>query len=60
MAPILWVTVMRWHMEEKLNVTLTGSSFTDPSNPGDVDIQTSGWEVTTITSALKFYLRSEQ
>uniref|UniRef100_A0A674MAA1 Oligophrenin 1 n=1 Tax=Takifugu rubripes TaxID=31033 RepID=A0A674MAA1_TAKRU len=28
-------------------------------NPGDVDIQTSGWEVTTITSALKFYLRSE-
>ncbi|XP_011609788.1 oligophrenin-1 [Takifugu rubripes] len=34
------------------------NTFFDPSNPGDVDIQTSGWEVTTITSALKFYLRS--
>lgn len=46
-------------MEEKLKVKLTGASFADPCNPGDVDIQTSGWEVTTITSALKFYLRSE-
>lgn len=35
---------------------LCGSS-TDPSNPGDVNIQTSGWDVTTVTSALKFYLR---
>uniref|UniRef100_H3BXW5 Oligophrenin 1 n=1 Tax=Tetraodon nigroviridis TaxID=99883 RepID=H3BXW5_TETNG len=34
------------------------NTFFDPSNPGDVDIQTSGWEISTITSALKFYLRS--
>lgn len=32
-------------------------SITDPSNPGDVDVQISDWEATTITSALKFYLR---
>uniref|UniRef100_A0A673A558 Oligophrenin 1 n=1 Tax=Sphaeramia orbicularis TaxID=375764 RepID=A0A673A558_9TELE len=34
------------------------NSFFDPTNPGDVDLQSSDWDVKTITSALKFYLRS--
>lgn len=34
------------------------NSFFDPINPGDVDLQSSDWDVKTITSALKFYLRS--
>lgn len=29
----------------------------DPTNPGDVDLQSSDWDIKTITSALKFYLR---
>ncbi|TNN79237.1 Oligophrenin-1 [Liparis tanakae] len=29
-----------------------------PTNPGDVDLQSSDWDIKTITSALKFYLRS--
>lgn len=32
-------------------------SITGPSNAGDVDLQGSDWDVKTITSALKFYLR---
>lgn len=32
-------------------------STTDPTNPGDVDIHSSDWDIKTITSALKFYLR---
>ncbi|XP_068456882.1 oligophrenin-1 isoform X2 [Clinocottus analis] len=34
------------------------NAFFDPTNPGDVDLQSSDWDVKTITSALKFYLRS--
>ncbi|XP_059207893.1 oligophrenin-1-like isoform X2 [Centropristis striata] len=34
------------------------NSFFDPTNPGDVDLHSSDWDVKTITSALKFYLRS--
>uniref|UniRef100_A0A671WWW1 Oligophrenin 1 n=1 Tax=Sparus aurata TaxID=8175 RepID=A0A671WWW1_SPAAU len=30
----------------------------DPTNPGDVDLHSSDWDIKTITSALKFYLRS--
>lgn len=33
------------------------SSITDPANPGDVDFHSSDWDIKTITSALKFYLR---
>uniref|UniRef100_A0A672JJV4 Oligophrenin 1 n=1 Tax=Salarias fasciatus TaxID=181472 RepID=A0A672JJV4_SALFA len=29
-----------------------------PSNPGDVDLHSIDWDVKTVTSALKFYLRS--
>uniref|UniRef100_A0AAQ5YTY1 Oligophrenin 1 n=1 Tax=Amphiprion ocellaris TaxID=80972 RepID=A0AAQ5YTY1_AMPOC len=29
----------------------------NPTNPGDVDLHSSDWDVKTITSALKFYLR---
>lgn len=32
-------------------------SITDPVNPGDVDFHSSDWDIKTITSALKFYLR---
>lgn len=32
-------------------------SIVDPANPGDVDVYSSDWDVKTITSALKFYLR---
>ncbi|XP_053187340.1 oligophrenin-1-like [Scomber japonicus] len=34
------------------------NAFFDPSNSGDVALQGSDWDVKTITSALKFYLRS--
>lgn len=34
------------------------NSFFDPVNPGDVDLQNTDWDEKTITSALKFYLRS--
>ncbi|KAM9846580.1 oligophrenin-1 [Aulostomus maculatus] len=34
------------------------NAFFDPSNPGDVDLHSSDWDIKTITSALKFYLRS--
>ncbi|CAJ1064237.1 oligophrenin-1-like isoform X1 [Xyrichtys novacula] len=34
------------------------NTFFDPTNPGDVDLQSSDCDVKTITSALKFYLRS--
>ncbi|XP_072302549.1 oligophrenin-1 [Eucyclogobius newberryi] len=34
------------------------NSFFDPINPGDVDLQNIDWDEKTITSALKFYLRS--
>ncbi|KAL8181311.1 UNVERIFIED_CONTAM: Oligophrenin-1 [Gekko kuhli] len=30
----------------------------DPKCPGDVDLQNSGWDIKTIASALKFYLRN--
>lgn len=33
------------------------SSITDQANPGDVDFHSSDWDIKTITSALKFYLR---
>uniref|UniRef100_A0A3P8P114 Oligophrenin 1 n=1 Tax=Astatotilapia calliptera TaxID=8154 RepID=A0A3P8P114_ASTCA len=33
-------------------------SFIDSANPGDVDLHSSDWDVKTVTSALKFYLRS--
>uniref|UniRef100_A0A667XHT7 Oligophrenin 1 n=1 Tax=Myripristis murdjan TaxID=586833 RepID=A0A667XHT7_9TELE len=32
--------------------------FTDPTCPGDVDFHSSDWDIKTITSAMKFYLRS--
>lgn len=32
-------------------------SFVDPKCPGNVDLQSSDWDIKTITSALKFYLR---
>uniref|UniRef100_A0A8D3BPB0 Oligophrenin-1 n=1 Tax=Scophthalmus maximus TaxID=52904 RepID=A0A8D3BPB0_SCOMX len=34
------------------------NAFFDPTNPGDVDLHSSDWDIKTITSALKFYLRS--
>lgn len=34
------------------------NSFFDPISPGDVDLQNTDWDEKTITSALKFYLRS--
>ncbi|XP_023266528.1 oligophrenin-1 isoform X3 [Seriola lalandi dorsalis] len=34
------------------------NAFFDPSHPGDVDLHSSDWDIKTITSALKFYLRS--
>lgn len=34
------------------------NSFFDPLNPGGVDLNSSDWDDKTITSALKFYLRS--
>uniref|UniRef100_A0AAQ4P2X8 Oligophrenin 1 n=1 Tax=Gasterosteus aculeatus aculeatus TaxID=481459 RepID=A0AAQ4P2X8_GASAC len=34
------------------------NTFFDPTNPGNVDLQSSDCDVKTITSALKFYLRS--
>ncbi|XP_047463139.1 oligophrenin-1-like isoform X2 [Mugil cephalus] len=34
------------------------NTFFDPANPGDVDLLSSEWDDKTITSALKFYLRS--
>ncbi|XP_069002871.1 oligophrenin-1 isoform X1 [Embiotoca jacksoni] len=34
------------------------NAFFDPTNPGDVDLHSSDWDVKTITSAMKFYLRS--
>ncbi|XP_037543429.1 oligophrenin-1 [Nematolebias whitei] len=34
------------------------NAFFDPTNPGNVDFNTSDWDEKTITSALKFYLRS--
>uniref|UniRef100_A0A5F8H0M6 Oligophrenin 1 n=1 Tax=Monodelphis domestica TaxID=13616 RepID=A0A5F8H0M6_MONDO len=33
-------------------------SFPDPKCPGDVDLQNSDWDIKTITSSLKFYLRN--
>uniref|UniRef100_A0A8C4I537 Oligophrenin 1 n=1 Tax=Dicentrarchus labrax TaxID=13489 RepID=A0A8C4I537_DICLA len=34
------------------------NAFFDPTNPGDVDLHSSDGDIKTITSALKFYLRS--
>ncbi|XP_075691758.1 oligophrenin-1 isoform X4 [Rhinoderma darwinii] len=34
------------------------NAFFDPKCPGNVDLQTSDWDIKTITSALKFYLRN--
>uniref|UniRef100_A0A8D0ABU8 Oligophrenin-1 n=1 Tax=Sander lucioperca TaxID=283035 RepID=A0A8D0ABU8_SANLU len=34
------------------------NAFFDPTNPGDVDLHSNDWDDKTITSALKFYLRS--
>ncbi|KAM9728141.1 oligophrenin-1 isoform 1-T1 [Menidia menidia] len=34
------------------------NAFFDPTNPGDVDFHSSDWDSKTVTSALKFYLRS--
>ncbi|XP_015239518.1 PREDICTED: oligophrenin-1, partial [Cyprinodon variegatus] len=34
------------------------NAFFDPLNPGSVDLHSSDWDDKTITSALKFYLRS--
>uniref|UniRef100_A0A3Q3M4F3 Oligophrenin-1 n=1 Tax=Mastacembelus armatus TaxID=205130 RepID=A0A3Q3M4F3_9TELE len=34
------------------------NAFFDPTNPGNVDLCSSNWDAKTITSALKFYLRS--
>ncbi|KAJ0061804.1 hypothetical protein NL108_012456 [Boleophthalmus pectinirostris] len=34
------------------------NAFFGPMNPGDVDLQNTDWDEKTITSALKFYLRS--
>ncbi|XP_061595944.1 oligophrenin-1-like isoform X2 [Cololabis saira] len=34
------------------------NAFFDATGPGDVDLQGSDWDVKTITSSLKFYLRS--
>ncbi|XP_053703559.1 oligophrenin-1-like isoform X2 [Synchiropus splendidus] len=34
------------------------NAFFDPTNPGDADLNSNDWDVKTITSALKFYLRS--
>uniref|UniRef100_A0AAX7SVX2 Oligophrenin 1 n=1 Tax=Astatotilapia calliptera TaxID=8154 RepID=A0AAX7SVX2_ASTCA len=33
------------------------NAFFDSANPGDVDLHSSDWDVKTVTSALKFYLR---
>uniref|UniRef100_A0A8D0G0R9 Oligophrenin-1 n=1 Tax=Sphenodon punctatus TaxID=8508 RepID=A0A8D0G0R9_SPHPU len=33
------------------------NAFFDPKCPGDVDLQNSDWDIKTITSSLKFYLR---
>ncbi|XP_057676835.1 oligophrenin-1-like isoform X1 [Corythoichthys intestinalis] len=34
------------------------NAFFDPANPGDVDLHSGDWDIKTITSAMKFYLRS--
>ncbi|XP_023197973.1 oligophrenin-1 [Xiphophorus maculatus] len=34
------------------------NAFFDPSNPGNVDLNSSDWDDKTVTSALKFYLRN--
>ncbi|XP_043560986.1 oligophrenin-1 isoform X2 [Chiloscyllium plagiosum] len=34
------------------------TQYFDPNHPGDVDLQSSEWEIKTITSALKHYLRN--
>uniref|UniRef100_A0AAY5EQN6 Oligophrenin 1 n=1 Tax=Electrophorus electricus TaxID=8005 RepID=A0AAY5EQN6_ELEEL len=34
------------------------NAFFDPKCPGDVDLNSSEWDIKTITSAMKFYLRS--
>ncbi|XP_029375424.1 oligophrenin-1 isoform X2 [Echeneis naucrates] len=34
------------------------NAFFDSTHPGDVDLYSSDWDIKTITSALKFYLRS--
>lgn len=34
------------------------NAFFDPKCPGNVDLQSSDWDIKTITSALKFYLRN--
>uniref|UniRef100_A0A669DPG7 Oligophrenin 1 n=1 Tax=Oreochromis niloticus TaxID=8128 RepID=A0A669DPG7_ORENI len=41
----------------KGSMSLFSCSFIDPANPGDVDLHSSDWDVKTVTSALKFYLR---
>ncbi|XP_077596353.1 oligophrenin-1 [Stigmatopora nigra] len=34
------------------------NTFFDPANPGDADLHAGDWDIKTITSAMKFYLRS--
>ncbi|KAM8987689.1 oligophrenin-1 isoform 2-T2 [Ara ararauna] len=34
------------------------NTFFDPKCPGDVDLQSGDWDIKTITSSLKFYLRN--
>uniref|UniRef100_A0A669E1B5 Oligophrenin 1 n=1 Tax=Oreochromis niloticus TaxID=8128 RepID=A0A669E1B5_ORENI len=45
-------------LSNKGSMSLFSCSFIDPANPGDVDLHSSDWDVKTVTSALKFYLRS--
>lgn len=40
-----------------LSLPMPCGSPADPANPGDVDFHSADWDVKTITSALKFYLR---
>uniref|UniRef100_A0A8D3E355 Oligophrenin 1 n=1 Tax=Scophthalmus maximus TaxID=52904 RepID=A0A8D3E355_SCOMX len=46
------------YIESKGNGSFLETLPTYPTNPGDVDLHSSDWDIKTITSALKFYLRS--
>ncbi|XP_028923693.1 oligophrenin-1 [Ornithorhynchus anatinus] len=54
----LWTEGVYRTVGSNLQVQKLLNAFFDPRCPGEVDLQDSDWDIKTITSSLKFYLRN--